>query len=79
MNQPIVSALDILVFLTLRDISQGLVTAPRSHAVIIMDLRRIRNILLFTYLFHVVFMKLKTLHKKTKMFLCFRHYLHMSL
>ena len=26
-------------FVTLRDISQGLVTAPRSHAVIIMDLR----------------------------------------
>lgn len=26
------------MFVTLRDISQGLVTAPRSHAVIIMDL-----------------------------------------
>lgn len=44
------------VCLTLRDISHGLVTAPRSHAVIIMDLR--------THLFYVVFIKLETLHKE---------------
>lgn len=33
--------------LTLRDMSQGLVTAPRSHAVIIMDLRGMGQIYIY--------------------------------